>query len=130
MNLYKHVRQWVDPRLTFPLLLITSFLFLVGIGDLFAAYSFAVANHTILNNATLLTVIAGLISVIPACGLFNVQSWARKAQIVISTVICLCSIVSLFMGSPQILDALIHGFIIYYLMRSDIKKIFTVTPAN
>lgn len=125
----------LDPRLSFPLLLIVVFLLLVSLGSIVGAYTFFVKTPGAANARTLgmAMLIAAALNFAMAYGLFRIKPWARIGQIILSGIIYTKGmILFIFAGQrlPDLADLIIHGVIILYLMSRRCKAIFSTPPVT
>lgn len=125
----------LDPRMSFPLLLIVVFLCLVSVGSIVGAYTFLVKTPGAANAGTLglAMLIAAALNLTLAYGLFRIKPWARLGQLILSGIIYTKGmILFIFAGQhlPDLADLVIHGLIILYLMSRRCKTIFLSPPSG
>lgn len=121
-----NVFSWLkifDPKLTFSLIIIIIYLFLVALGNMLSVYNTIVSQDysNLLNQ-----ILSVVLYLVPAYGLLKLKNWARLAEIAISgfAVILgflLMLIESLGAGAFIIVT---HCLIAIYLLKTESKNIY------
>src|ERR671918_2643634 len=70
-------------------------------------------------------VILGIASFVMAYGLWKGKGWAWTITLILSAIGIIVAIVSIILGNvAAIINAIIHGIVIYYLYRPNVKAFF------
>jgi len=116
------------PAVTWPLILIVGYLFLVAILNLLAAY------NNFVTQSSFVMVFGNLISVLlyalPAYGLTKLKPWARFLELALSILSVISGIFLMLQGmlGMGVLTIVPHGLIAIYLLSDTCRKLFTVKP--
>lgn len=116
------------PDLTWPLLLIIGYLFLVAIGNLLAAYNnFVTQSNVVMAFGNLISM---LLYALPAYGLTKLKSWARFVELALSVLSVIIGIFLMLSGKlgTGVLVVVPHGIIAIYLLSDNCRKLFAIKP--
>lgn len=116
------------PDLTWPLLLIIGYLFLVAIGNLLAAYNnFVTQSNVVMAFGNLISM---LLYAFPAYGLTKLKPWARFLELALSVLSVIIGIFLMLSGKlgTGVLVVVPHGIIAIYLLTDNCRKLFAIKP--
>ncbi|MEG6585475.1 hypothetical protein [Dendrosporobacter sp. 1207_IL3150] len=113
----------LNEQLTFRLLMIITFLTLIGTGNIVGIYVAYVKNSII---EIISSLIASAVYLVPAYGLIKLRPWARQLELLLCSIFVLLGLVvlvfdSIFLG---VIIIMVHGLIALYLATNECKNIF------
>jgi hypothetical protein len=120
--------SFLHPNLTPRLVLVSFFLSLIAIGNLFGVYDGLTKQD---NNAALTSLLAALLYGIPAYGLLRLKPWARLTELTLSILFALLGVVMALFDNIGIgiFVIIAHGWIAWYLQTDECKKVFKAATA-
>lgn len=122
MNLFSWLKIF-DPKLTFGLIIVIVYLFLVSLGNLLAVYNTLTSQDYTNLAAQILSV---LVYIIPAYGMLKLKNWARIMEIAISifaVVLGFAVMLTYSLGSGAFI-IVTHGLIAIYLLKAECRNIY------